>query len=104
MLGIVCWVLGIVSWVSGIVIWVLGFVFWVSGIVCWVLGIVSWVSGIVIRVLGLRIFWRLRSPGPQGNPSQVKAMDPLCQYIQYGADGGVVRKNAPGAIWTHGKC
>ena len=25
------------------------------------------------------------------------------QYIQYGADGGMVRKNTPGAIWAHGK-
>ena len=26
------------------------------------------------------------------------------QYLQYGANGGMVWKNAPGVIWAHGKC
>ena len=30
-------------------------------------------------------------------------MDPMGQYIQYGADGGMVWKNDPGVIWAHGK-
>ena len=37
-------------------------------------------------------------------PFQLRATDPMGQYIQYGVDGGMVRKNAPGAIWMHGKC
>ena len=36
-------------------------------------------------------------------PSQMKAMDPMGQYIQYGANGGMVWKSVPGAIWPHGK-
>ena len=37
------------------------------------------------------------------NPSQRVPTDPMGPYIQYGSDGGIVRKNTPGMIWAHGE-
>ena len=37
-------------------------------------------------------------------PSQVRAVYPMRQYIQYGTDGGMVWKDAPGVIQAHGTC
>ena len=39
-----------------------------------------------------------------GHPSQMGPTDPMGQYMQYGADGGMGQEKRVGAIWTHGKC
>ena len=46
--------------------------------------------------------WPSEEPKAATHPSQIRATDPIGQYIQYLDDGGMVRKNAPGAIWAHG--